>query len=712
VSRIIAAAIVLLFVTLLLPTNAPATATPIPHENYDLIGTNIDALIALLNSSIGYSEFALTAMYFESMSAVSENLTIVQGLLTPAELLLEKIQTIATSYENLSLLLPPFADLSSQMSTFATMEVSLLADRYSILSASQVANLTGEALVQAIDAIKSFNSLITQMNFTIDDMLVSANEIVNLTVDNRTPFSQNQLIPLIERLRDLLRSIELEIEAVIQGQTSWDKTQPFIILWIAENSYYLGDTILGGGYLYYSGAFQAGKTVDILMDGQNLTSTVTSPIGKFAFSYDIPVDSIWLGSHSLVATAQSPNGTLISDPVPIIVRLIPTVVSLTLSGTQFTIDQQVVATISLRDARGRAVQNASLVLAIDSENIPLMTGTDGLLTYVTPTSTLGFGSHTAQALYAGVLPYASSSSASEQFVVNIPTNLSLMLFLNRLSYANFLVGNGTLRANGTEVLSNQEITLSIDDVVVANITTDAHGEFAYSIPASNMILGSHVLKAEFIHKDEVWRYSSDEQGFTVVGPRTGAYPFFPFLGNWGQGLSPDIIIPYLFVGPYAYLFWLLLLTLVGLAVRVMQMRSRHEVAEKLARESVILDLTAAGTMTPAADIKAEELIADLKEAAQASSSNPNERIVLYYQRFLSFLINRGRVSVRSSMTHWEVARLLRSLGYPMKPVEKVTVLFERAFYSGSSLTEEDAISMSTAMTGLISARGPGVTHAS
>ncbi len=697
--------------TMLVPTNSSAADTPIPHENYDLVGTNIDAVIALLNSSIGYSEYALTAMYVESMGEVSENLSIVQGLLTPAELLLQKIQTIASSYTNLSQLLPPFADLSNQMGTFATMEVSLLAYRYNILSASQVANLTGEALVQAVNAIKGFNSLITQMNLTIDDMLVSANDIVNLTVDNKTPFSDNQLIPLIERLRDLLRSIQLEMEAVIQGQTSWDKTQPFIILWIAQDSYYLGDTILGGGYLYYGGAFQSGKTVDILMNGQNLTQAATSSIGKFAFSYEIPLNSSWLGPHSIVATALTPNGSLASDPVQIVVKLIPTTLALTLSGTQFTIDQQVVATVSLRDARGRAVEYASCILALDNGSIPVVTDASGLLTYTAPAAGLGYGSHSAQASYSGVLPYASSSSALKLFDVNIPTNVSLRLFLNRLSQMNYLVGNGTLRANGTELLSGQKITLSIDDVAVENLTTDAQGEFAFSIPASNMMLGSHILKAEFVHRDVIWRYSFDEQGFTVIGPRTGAYPFFPFLGNWGQGLSPDIIVPYLFIGPYAYLFWLLLLTLVGLAVRVVQVRTRHATEKVLARQGVILDIATAVGAAPVAELKAEELIAELKEAAEAPST-PNERIVVYYQRLLSFLIKRGRVSLRASMTHWEVARLLKSLGYPSKPVEKVTVLFERAFFSGSSLSDEDAISMSTAMTGLISARGPEVTRAS
>lgn len=58
-------------VLLLLPSVvANARADEIPHENYDLVGSNLDVVISLLNSSIGYSELALDSMYDKAMDYV------------------------------------------------------------------------------------------------------------------------------------------------------------------------------------------------------------------------------------------------------------------------------------------------------------------------------------------------------------------------------------------------------------------------------------------------------------------------------------------------------------------------------------------------------------------------------------------------------------------------------------------------------------------
>ncbi len=253
VSLSVSAAVAML---LLFPTMSfNSRAEDIPHENYDLVKSNLDVVIALLKTSIAHSENALVRMYNESMVQVEENLTIVRGLLTPAELILDRIRNIAGSYENLSRLLPPFSSLSAQMDSFSSMEVSLLGARDDVVSASHLASLTGEERLRALDSIRTFNSLILQMNKTIDGMLVSANGIIDLVVDGDQPFTDNRLIPLIEQLRDLLNAIQAEIDLITQEGVPWDKNQPFCLLWLSAEDYYLGDQLSGGGYLYFDGAF-------------------------------------------------------------------------------------------------------------------------------------------------------------------------------------------------------------------------------------------------------------------------------------------------------------------------------------------------------------------------------------------------------------------------------------------------------------------------
>jgi hypothetical protein len=675
-------------------------AEDIPHENYDLVKSNLDVVIALLRTSIAYSENALGEMYNESMVRVEENLTVVRGLLTPAERILDSIRNIAGSYENLSRLLPPFNSLSAQMDSFSSMEASLLEARDEVVSASHLASLTGEERLRALDSIRTFNLLILQMNRTIDGMLVSANGIIGLVVEENQPFTDNRLIPLIEQLRDLLHAIQAEIDLITQEGVPWDKTQPFSLLWLSADDYYLGDQLTGGGYLYFDGEFAVGHLVTIQMDGANLTSAITSSVGRFSFSYPIPLNASWLGSHVLKTTTITPAGVLNSNIVTIRILLIPTSISLVVNSEPLTIDDELVADVQLMDVRERPLENAPCHFILDGQTLTFRTDSLGNFQDSWKASDLGYGIHVLQAFYDGELPYEPSASNITTIIVDIPTSVSLNLFATRYFTGYYVVGNGTLVANGTAPMPDQEITLSIDGIVVANLTTGQDGQFAFSVSTDSMALGGHTIVAAFLHRESIWRYSQDEKSFTVYGLKVGKYPFWPIIPKWSFG--PGDTIPYLFVGQYAYFFWLLVLMAVAITIRVIQMMdkrkrlqpSKTEILESLEK------VAEPGTIAAAAMV---ELAKDML-TGEVGPTNPNDRIVWYYQRLLVFLSAKANIAIRTSMTHWEVARILKILGFPVRPVEKATILFERALYSGASLSDDDAVMMSTALTDLVRAR--------
>jgi hypothetical protein len=682
-------------------------ADEIPHENYDLVKSNLDVVISLLKSSIGYSENALQRMYNESMDQVEQNLTIVRGLLTPAELILDKIRNIAGSYENLSRLLPPFNSLSAQMDSFSSMEVSLLGARDDVVSASQLANLTEEEMLKALDSIRMVNSLILQMNNTIDDMLVSANGIIGLVVEGSQPFTDNRLIPLIEQLRDLLNIILAEIDLITQERVPWDETQPFLLLWLSAGDYYLGDAIIGGGYLYFDGAFAIDHMVAVQMDGTNLTFANTSSGGRFSFSYPIPLDASWLGSHVLKATTITPAGVLNSNVVTIRIMLMPTSISLVVNSNLLTIDDELVADVQLMDVRERPLENAPCHFILDGQDLTFRTDSLGNFQESWMASDLDYGTHVLQAFYDGELPYEPSASNATTVVVDIPTSVSLSLFATRYFIGYYVVGNGTLVANGTTPMPSQDITLSIDGIVVANLTTGQDGQFAFSVSTDSMALGGHTIVAAFLHHESVWRYSQDEKSFTVYGLKLGKYPFWPIIPKWSFG--PGDTISYLFVGQYAYFFWLLMLMAVAIAVRVIQMRDKRKRLQPSTTEILesLENVAEPGTI-PAATMA--ELAKDMI-AGEVGPANPNEKIVWYYQRLLAFLSAKANIAIRTSMTHWEVARILKVLGFPIRPVEKATILFERALYSGASLSDDDVVMMSTALTDLVRVGSKGGSRA-
>jgi hypothetical protein len=691
-----------LLVILLLPAGLSFNSSAeIPHENYDLANPNLNFLIALLSSSVVYSEAALSSMHAENMSYVEQNLSIVRGVLTPANQLLQELGSSSASYRNLSRLLPPFVDLSAEEDSFSSMESTLMVARDNIISSSQLPNLTGQQLDQALDAIRTASSLIWQMNTTVDKMLVSASEIDALTVNGQMIFADNDLIPLIESLRDLLFTLEREIEELVQEGIPWNAGQPFILLWVSPTQYYLEQVIRGGGYVYVNGTLASGQPVQIQMDGDNLTMSATGADGRYVFGYQIPLNASWLGTHSIRAVAETPPGILTSKTVVVSITLVPTFITLELNDTQFSYDGNIIASIGLRDVNDIGLGGALCDLVVDGLASTFETDSNGEYERQWSASEFSFGTHEISVHYEGVLPYASSSSRIAYFAVNIPTTIDLSLTATRVYIGSSIVGNVTLLANGTEALQDQTVTLYVDGRQVENVTTDTNGRFHFSLAASSMGSGSHTILASFQYRDEIWRYSQDEKGLTVYGQRKVAYPFFPFIPGWGGG--PSETITDLFFGEHAYYVWLLILALVFIVVRVLQTRRR----EKSRKESSTVNLESIDKVIqskqPSVPITAEVFASEIVRE-EGSPKNPNERVASYYRNLISFLARKRGVPVRASATHWELARLLWSLGYPRNATERATILFERALYSGRNLTDEDVVLMSSALGDIVSVR--------
>jgi hypothetical protein len=251
------------------------------------------------------------------------------------------------------------------------------------------------------------------------------------------------------------------------------------------------------------------------------------------------------------------------------------------------------------------------------------------------------------------------------------------------------------------------VTLSIDGIVLINATTNETGTFAFSIPIETLSVGTHLIRADFNSTNPYWRASYDEAEFLIyVTQMTDKYPFWPIIPGWGGG--PLFTLPDVLFGQYAYFFWLLIVTSIGIVVKALQMRkrvkARRRAYEQKALEQMEFDRLVAetgyGDLAPARSF-------DLGEPP----SVPNERIVWNYNSFLRFLSQERKVGIKDSMTHWEIARLLGGIGYPESLVEKVTSLFETARYSGTPVTESDMMIMVDHVEQLKKPAGRWSTHA-
>lgn len=657
----------------------------IPHENYDLASSDLDTVIQLLNSSIRSSEGSLRALNDEDTVLAGQYLDRVSDVLKPADDILSDIQDVAGSYEDLNALLPPFTSLYESESSFLAMEAELLHARNDIVSSSELLNLSDEDMIAALDAIKRFNSLVDQMNSTIDEMLVHALAIDALTVDGTTPFVPNDLAELIEQLRDMIDKIVTDMQAIIDDGIPWDNDVSFLLIWVVDPSLYLGETIVGGGYLFVHGTFVAGHPVDISMDGGLLLQVITGTGGRYAFSKAIPLNESWLGSHTVVAHADTVNLTVDSDPVQITISLVPTSIRLTADMSVMSRDQQVTLEAKLKDVKGMPVPLMNCTLRLDGDDEAFVTDDAGSQEWSWAGSELGFGTHIASASYHGVLPYASCSSNTVKVVVDIPTNITINLFSDRLREGYYVVGNGTLTSNGSQPMAARNVSLYVDGGYVRDIKTQANGVFAFSISTDNMTTGTHTLRAAFELREDIWRYSEAEASFVIITYRFSDYPFFPWIPGWNIGLGEEI--PYLFFGENAYYTWMFIILVIGIVIKALQVRKG-----RMARESQRV-------LSPD-EVVGEGLEPEPHDArdwapVQAPEwlSGANERIVWHYNHLIAFLMRRRRIGIADNMTHWEVARLLQSLGYPESTTKKVTVLFEKAYYSGTTLSEADVIQM-------------------
>jgi hypothetical protein len=702
ISRLLLAALALLLLLAGLPTRA---AAEIPHENFELANSDMSIITAMLNSSVRASETALTFFYEEKVNDSNQYLDIIGRVLVPAGQLVEEIKNVAGSYDDLSELLPPFEKLYSGERSFSSLEDDLLGIRNEVVSLSQLENLSDADLVHVLEEIRTIYSLTGSMNNTIDEMQVAAGQITTLTVADAQPFADSNLTVLIEQLRDLIHSVIEQIDQIIHNDVNWGDATPFLLLWVADASLYLEDDLVCGGYLFFNGSFSQNHQISLVMDNNNFSTLTTGAGGSFRFSYTIPIDALWLGSHLLVAWTQTPYENLSSDEITITVSRIPTNLTISASRVLLAPNQNTAISVVLKDVEGSPIPDAEIILVRDAESIALRTDTGGRTNITWQASEIGFGTHRMSASYLGMFPYASNHSADLIITVNIPTSVYLHLSAARLGVGYRIVGNGSLFANRSTPMQGQMITLFIDGVERGNATTDVNGMFAFSIPSTNLSKGTHELRASFIHREIIWRYSDATESFIIQSPQQTKYPFFPVIPGWDT--DPGVTILYLFFGENAYYTWLFVLLAIGLTIKTMQARRSRAEKEKL-------DLGRVKELEPVPAPRKGLSIDDfaLESGARPSGPyDPNEMVVQYYNRLLGFLRRKRRVAIPDSMTHRELASFLQSIGYSRTHVQRVTELFEKAMYSGSRLSEDEAVRMTTDVSRIVGESRGGAPNA-
>ena len=152
---------------------------------------------------------------------------------------------------------------------------------------------------------RHFNSLIVQMNHTIDEMLVHAHAIDGLTFEDSTPFVPNDLVELIEQLRDKVDEMLTDVQEIIEGRHPVGRRH------IVRRALGRRRDGLPGREHRRRGLCVPVRGVRVRAHSRSRhgrrhahRSVTTGSAGRFAFSFPVPIDETWLGSHTLTASAE------------------------------------------------------------------------------------------------------------------------------------------------------------------------------------------------------------------------------------------------------------------------------------------------------------------------------------------------------------------------------------------------------------------------
>ena len=668
------------------PFVSMSSKAEIPHENYTLITQDMDVVVAMLNASIRASEDALRSFHSQDVDSAMGHIDVAASIIDPAMMILDEIEDLAPSHEQLSVLIPEFYSLESEMREFAELEDRMLSIRESVISIAMMNNISDVDAVAAIESVRELNIVLTGMNSTIEAMLTTANGINALTVYDRHCFVPNELVELIEALRSLTLSMHDEIAELIEEGIPWQDDRSYLLLWLADDDLYLGETLEGGGYLVNNGTFISGAGVDILVDGSTVASEHTNGNGSFSFQHHIPVNVSLLGTHVVNATAYLPTGTITSDTLWITVSLVPTELEICLSNATISLEEDIRVEAVLTREPSLPLSGLECVLSLDDHIYDFTTDSGGRGIWIWGGSELGIGTHVISAHFPETPPYASCDSGDETIVVDVPTQLTISLFSDRLHPGHSLVGEGLLQSAMHTLPGDQKIALSIDGVPVTNVSTDATGKFAFSIDTDEMGVGLHVLVARFIERDPYWRSSEAHAQFSIVSPSVSKYPFLPWIPGWDVGGGLQEQIPDLFFGKYSYFTWLFIILVVGAVIKALQTRRR-----RLSTHAELKGIATESEEPSVATMRSGELIH--RERMPRWLVSPNEKVIWNYHSLVAHLKGELGIGIVDNMTHWEVAHLIESLGYPRGDVARIALLYEKAQYSGTHSSESDVQQM-------------------
>lgn len=649
-------------------------AAEIPHENFDLVGSDLTMVIQLLRQGINSTELALGCCLIDRPDYATHNMSELDSIITPVRQIIFKIERVATSYNNLTYLIPPFENLSAEGGQFIKNQTKYLTDSYELreyiggtLSPAEKERARF-LLVESRTVIFSMNSILDRMDF-------SADEIANLTVENEKVFDTAYLKELIDRLRILIEEYQSDVDKLF-FHINWGK--PVLLLVTDRAYYYLGETVKLAGYLSNGTTPLTGKAVYLWKDFLLFDADTTDANGEFDFSWHIPIDPVELGRHNLTVDTIV-EGLSLSDNREIYVLKIPTKLTFVMTNDRFSPGEKVVATAYLQDYRERYLVKQIVLYCLDGRFRTMMTSGYGSATWMFNASELDWGGHNIFVQYNGSEIYEACICPVTHFDINLLTSMTLELSSYRVRQGENVTAISRLYLNGTIPIPDMSVVIKIDGAVLAHGQTLLNGSLIAVIHTANMSTGAHILRAYFSAPEPKYKDAISEP-VTLIIYVPSSYENQEN-NNWWGGIAGSLL-------------WILLLIFIILVIAIMLLTRdtvkssqpaelRKKAQLKLPEAALTTSQTGSTLPAPYSPISNEIRGMDLALAP------PKIAIITQYGALLDFLRDSRGMPIQANMTAREIAALLVEIGYPSGEVWLTTKTFEKARYSTEAITADD-----------------------
>ncbi|MEE3160347.1 MAG: Ig-like domain-containing protein, partial [Pseudomonadota bacterium] len=396
--------------------------------------------------------------------------------------------------------------------------------------------------IDATDFVASFGTVasVASVSETVFDITVSGISGANGTLALSLSDAQN-----IVDAEGNAASVTLPVDAETYTLDQSAPTAPVLSTISTDTGLSGSDQITNDPSLIFSGIAEAGSSVSVRIDGNEIATVVADASGNW--SYDYSGTDLDDGSYSITATAtdNAGNTSVESDSLTVVVDTVapaPTVITGISEDTGRSNSDALTKDAELVLA-GQAEANQRISVFVDG-NYTGFADTDpaGAWTYDHTSVSLSDGEHVFTAVVSDA---AGNTSTASAYTVTVDTEASAAPVISAISDDTGSPNDGITSDNTLRILGTAEaldsVVVSIDGNEVVTVQADGNGDWVYDNRATTLDDGNYVVTAVAV--DAAGNESAVSGNYSITidtsGPATPAIAAISNDTGVADGITAD-----------------------------------------------------------------------------------------------------------------------------------------------------------------------------